>query len=353
MLPAILALLCAAPPIDSEKLELLPGLLPKQRRAIARRAIPRIHKGEDVSALLLEQGIDPAVVAALARVRPGPLLVERYAKSLIRALPDLAPAQRRLFGQLVPAVAGAQRAIWDPKDERVAGRRVQLIEKRFWRVASFALTSSQRARLRKLHPPRYAEVADLLGHIYLLPGLTPSQANRVQALATEFASETAADQAELQRLKAMTISPPERLHAIEDRIADRLRSAFERGRLIFTPAQQEILDALPPLLTAADRTRPASEILDGISIGSDQRKQLERLGRAIAKRAEEAREKARSLRASLEGEIGPDSPQAMTMRMIGMGAESATVTAMEEAAHEAVLQILEPEQLRDWIVSAR
>ncbi|MHC4225310.1 MAG: hypothetical protein ACYSUN_15075, partial [Planctomycetota bacterium] len=98
------------------------------------------------------------MVARLAQLRPGPLLEERYAKSLIRILPDLTPAQRRLFDQLVPAVDGAQRALWDPKDERVAGRRIRLIEKRFWRIASYALTRSQRARLRKLYPPRYAEV---------------------------------------------------------------------------------------------------------------------------------------------------------------------------------------------------
>ncbi|MHC4338815.1 MAG: hypothetical protein ACYSX0_01195 [Planctomycetota bacterium] len=349
----LLALLLAAPPIDGAKLELLPGLLPEERRAIAHKAAPRIRKGEDLSALLLDEGIDPLVVARLAQLRPGPLLEERYAKSLIRILPDLTPAQRRLFDQLVPAVDGAQRALWDPKDERVAGRRIRLIEKRFWRIASYALTRSQRARLRKLYPPRYAEVPDLLGHIYLLPGLTPSKANRVQALATEFASETAADQAELQRLGTMPDPPRERLHKVEDRIAERLKSAFERGREVFTPAQLEILDALPPLLTSADRKRPAAEILDQAAIDPRQRKQLEELGRAIARRSADAREKARRERAPLEGEVGPDSPQAMTMRMIRMGAEGSVVTATEEAAHEAVLRILEPGQLRDWIVSAR
>ena len=51
------------------------------------------------------------------------------------------------------------------------------------------------------------------------------------------------------------------------------------------------------------------------------------------------------------GEMGPEAPQAMTMRMIGARAEGRTIRAMEESMHAAVLEVFTPRQLLGWVLA--
>src|SRR5262245_18888469 len=90
-----------AAPMTPEKLELLPGLYPKQRRALAGKVVGR---SEGVREALVESGIDARVAERIDRLLPGPLLVERYAAELPLAAPDLTPKQRELLEHLHPAV---------------------------------------------------------------------------------------------------------------------------------------------------------------------------------------------------------------------------------------------------------
>lgn len=350
----------AAAPITRERLDLLPGLWPPERRAL----YARLEGREDVAKALLVEGTDPIVVRCLEALEAGPLLVERYGHALVLAVPDLSEGQRALLEPCVHGVDAAQLALLahrqrllkelqksedDPFHRRIREsyeRQVREMERRFWRIVHLALTTPQGVALRKRYPPQYG-AADLQGQVYLLPGLTPSQASRVQALIREFESETAADRAELARLQASG-APTD---PASDRIAAALKDVLERGRRIFTEEQAAILDALPPYVTPQDRQRHPSEMIHAMQPRPEQMARLHELGARIKERAEAAHATAKDALSKMEGEIGPEAPQAMTMQMMHAGAQAATVVAIEDAAREAILEVLEPAQVLRWVLT--
>ncbi|MHC4817744.1 MAG: hypothetical protein ACYTF8_06790 [Planctomycetota bacterium] len=369
-----LAGVVSAAPLTSEKLQLIPGLYPKQRRELARKLQPLMGKEEGVREALLLAGVDEKVCERLESLYPGPLLVERYSHGLVLDLDGLSERQKELFRHLHPSVLAAQWSLWwqrrkleqdaGLKENEVLRRRlldgssrsIREIEKRYWRVVGYALTVEQRAALHKWLPQPYQRPPNLQAHVFLAPGLTPSQASRIQALITEYGSETAADTAEIQRLQANKgMDASEKQKAIEaatDRIADVLRAVIERSHRILTPEQIRHIDALPPLLTPGERNQTANYIKQ-MGLRPEQMKRLEKLATEVMAKVKAEQQRTREKLGGMQNELGSDSPQAMTMTMMQQNVNATRMLAMEEAARTAVLEILDKRQVLGWVITLR
>jgi hypothetical protein len=375
-LPCLLVMagVTAAAPLTPEKLQLIPGLYPRERRELARKLAQLMGKEEGVREALVLAGVDEKVCERLDSLHPGPLLVERYSHGLVLELPDLSERQRELFNHLHPSVLAAQWSLmWQrrkleqdeglKKDEILrrrildaSNRSIREIEKRYWRVVGYALTVEQRAALHKWLPQQYQRPPNLQAHVFQAPGLTPSQASRIQALITEYGSETAADTAEIQRLQAdREMDAAQKQKAIEaatDRVADVLRSVVERSHEILTPDQIRHIDALPPLLTPGERNQTANYVKQ-MGLRPEQMKRIEKLATEIMAKVRAAQGRAREKLGGMQGELGGDSPQAMTMQMMQQNVNATRMLAMETAAHTAVLEILEKRQILGWVLTPR
>ncbi|MHC4730183.1 MAG: hypothetical protein ACYS6Z_06260, partial [Planctomycetota bacterium] len=349
-------------------------LFPKERRELARKLQPLMGKEEGVKEALVFAGVDEKVCERLESLHPGPLLVERYSHGLVLELPDLTERQSELFRHLHPSVLAAQWSLfWQrrkleqdaglKKDEILrrrildgSNRSIREIEKRYWRVVGYALTVEQRAALHKWLPQAYQRPPNLQAHVFQVPGLTPSQASRIQALITEYGSETAADAAEVRRLQAdreMDAAKKQRaIEAATDRVADVLRAIVERSRKILTPEQIKHIDALPPLLTPGERNQTADYIKQ-MGLRREQMKRLEKLAAEVMAKVKVEQERARRKLGGMQGELGSDSPQAMTMQMMQQNVNATRMLAMEEAARTAVLEILDKRQVLGWILTPR
>ena len=365
-------------PFTPEKIGLIPGLWPRERRALQQELAPLIQAQKDPTAVLLAAGLHPELVARIVAVPPGPLLTERYAHAVVFAAPFLTDAQRRLFDHLVPGTDGAQRAMlrqrraldgikFEHDADRLrlvaaADRALREVEKRFWRIVGYALTIEQRAAIHPLLPQAYIRPPDALAHVYQLPGLTASQASRIQALVSEYESESAADAAALKRaqlagqesdIDAATRSKRQAAaQEIGDRLADLFRRVVGDSLVVLTPKQTRYLDALPPMLSAADRRMHPHEFIKQLTLRPGQQPQLAKLGQelhAFFQRTEaELKERRKKLQS---GEFSAESPQSMAMNMMGQNTAAERIDAMEDSARRAVLGILEPDQILFWIVT--
>lgn len=375
-----LAGVVAAAPLAPEKLGLIPGLFPKQRRELAQKMRPFFGK-EGARDALVEAGVDARIAARLEELAPGPLLVERYAHGLVFDAPGLTEQQKALLDYLHPSVLAAQFALWvqrqnvldgcglekeDPLRARLQqsfDRQIREIEKRYWRIVGYVLTVDQRAALHPLMPEPYQRPPNLQGHVYQAPGMTPSQASRIRALVTEYEAESGADTAEVRRQQARardaTLPAEERqaaqrdVEAATDRLADLAKDVIERGRAILTPDQIRHLDALPPLLSPQERAQNPGDLLKQMGLDAEQQQRVQALAADVVKRVQEARQKAEEQVKDLKGEVGSDSPQAMTMQMMQQGVQAEQMLAMEEAAHTAFLEIVEKKAVLGWILNVR
>jgi len=369
LLPLLAVAASAAPatpaPMTKEKLGLVPGLLPKHRRELAKRLAPLVKSGQDCTQVLLDAGVDAEFVRRLDELTPGSLLVERFAHKLVYAAPNLTGKQNEIFDHLLPAVTAAQAALWwhqrslkldreDPAQRRIASsfdRGIRQIEKRYWRVVALVLDVDQRAALHKLYPQPYSRPPSLEQHVYQLPGLTPSQAARVRALVSEFESETAADTAGIRRLRKERDPKREpEIHAAEDRISDVLGYVYTQAKKILTEEQLKHLDALPPLLSPNDRQRNARDFLEQMGLSEEQKRELRA---EVEKRVAGIRGRLRTRLGEMEGEVGAEAPQAMSMQMMRQNMTSATVLAAEDVARETILKTLDKRRILGWIILPR
>ncbi len=347
----------AAAPLTPEKIELLPGLYPKERREIGERLIGRT---EGVREALVEAGVDPRVAERIEGLLPGPLLVERYASDIPLAAPDLAPRQKELLEHLHPAVLAAEWALVVQRDRLLPGirdettkrqiqesfdRQVREIEKRYWRVVGTVLTEEQRLAIHPLLPQPYHRPPDLPGHVYQVPGLTLAQAGKIRALIAEFESESAADAAEIRRLK----QGPEHDAAV-DRVGELLKTIVARANTILTPGQLRYIDALPPLVGPNER---GGEFVLEMGLTGEQQALAKPLVEETKRKVEEARRKAEEQVREMQGEVSGESPQAMTMQMMQQGAAGDAARIVEEAARKGLLEIVDKKQVLGWILSPR
>jgi hypothetical protein len=368
LLAAGMAVAAAAAPLTPEKIELLPGLYPKERRELAQRLLGR---AEGVREALVEAGIDPRVAERIDRLPPGPLLVERYAHEIPLEAPGLSPEQRELLQHLHPAVLAAQWAL-SVQRERLADalkgddvrrrqvtesfdRQIREIEKRYWRIVGYALTEEQRVAIHPLLPQPYQRPPGLERHVFQVPGLTLAQAGRLRSLIAEFESESAADGAEVRRLEAQLKEGPDPAAAAArdaaiDRLAGLLRGIVERANAILTPEQLRYIDSLPPLLGP-------EETMDGIvaelGLTPEQQERLKPLVDEVRRAAEEAQRRAEERTRELRDEVSGESPQMMTMQMMQQGAAGEIARARFEAARKALLGIVDKRQVLAWILSPR
>ncbi len=347
----------AAAPLTPEKIELLPNLYPKERRDLAKRLAGR---SEGVREALVEAGIDPRVAERIDRLPPGPLLVERYAADIPLAAPDLTPAQRDLLNHLHPAVLAAEWALVMQRDRLLPGiqdeptkrqiaesfnQQIRAIEHRYWRVVGTVLTEEQRVAIHPLLPQPYVRPPDLPGHVYQAPGLTVAQAGRIRALIVEFESESAADGAEIRRLK----EGPERDAAI-DRVGELLKKIVEQANEILTPEQLRYIDGLPPLVGPGER---GGEFVLEMGLTPEQQERAKPLIEETKRRVEEARRQAEEKVREMQGEVSGESPQSMTMQMTQAEAAGDAARIVEDAARKGLLEIVDKRQVLGWIISPR
>jgi hypothetical protein len=236
------------------------------------------------------------------------------------------------------------------------------IERRFWRAAYYTLTAAQMRAARGLVSPRYAYVPEYRRQYYLLPGMTPSQANRIRALFAELDSEVAADNAEMNRIRAQLrdkkLPKAERAElyrrsgAAGKRAGEVTRRTHAAVWEILTPAQGDAYRALPPRLNIGDRGRAPWEVVGAMRLRPEQRARVRAL-QGEEKSVRRAAQKAQNAdMADLKkAGLGPESPQMMMMETAQQDTRGRLTEERRRVGHLLFLEVLDPEQVSAWIVA--
>lgn len=335
----------------------------------------------EVEALLAKQGIGPDAFARLHDAPKGPHREERYAHELVRRLPSLTPEQRRVFDPLVPAVEGACFALLAQRDrarrpggggeaagdkalsERMAEAaeaQLRTMERRFWRVVDYTLSSAQKREVRRSLPSKLRAFENGIQHLFLLPGLTPSQGARLKALLIEIDSEAAPEASEARRLeqelKDAALSGDDRsakqtqLRAVQRRVLALQLDAKRRAEEILTPDQLAEYEAIPPLVTAQDRSEQLKGALARMDLSLEQTAMLKDLVARNEAKKHELEAASRDVQRMKDG-MSPESPEQTTMEMMGASVASRTQLALRAAGSELFLRILSPQQVTGWVVT--
>ena len=133
-----------------------------------------------------------------------------------------------------------------------------------------------------------------------------------------------------------------------------LNEAFrERLRSILTQEQRDALNAAPPMLNLGERNRPPGELLRGLQTTGEQRQRVEALGREAGKYRQEVQKAQQQAGGAMMGaDLGPESPQQMTMMVMYRGAQEKMQSHFREFGREVVLEILTPSQLAAYVVGS-
>ena len=362
--------------IDAQ-LEKKPDKALRAERATLQKRVPQLYR--QLAQRTREAGLSEEQVRRLERMPRGVLREERYNHGVLLEAEDLTEDQRRLLEILVTATDAAQGAITAQKQYLVRGldekdktlrrhltstcdQQSREIERRFWRASYYTLTPDQMRGARELFSPRYASVPDHRRQLQLLPGLTPSQANRIRALFAELDSEVAADNAAMSRirtqLKAKQLPKEERAElyrrnaAAGQRAGELNRQTRAAVWEILTPEQRAAYRALPPRLNTGDRARPPWEIVRAMHLLPGQTARV----RGLQKEADRARkETQRARRADVadldKAGLGPESPQMMMMEMARQDTRGRIAEQHRHAGHRLLLEVLTPEQVAAWLVA--
>jgi len=345
---------------------------------VIRRRLEELHREAEQG--LREAGLDDAALARLRAMPRGALREERYGHRVPLEAPGLSEPQRTLLLAVATAADAAQRALVfqrnrvppardgapDPAAAELharLGAQIYEVDRRFWTIVAYALTPPQRKAVRALLPPRYAPHADPRAAALALSGLEEGQAGRIQALFAEHESESAADAAELRRngvrLRDPALPKEEReaLHRRNAEAETRLRGLREALagalRALLTPAQIEEWDSLPPVLTPGERGRHPASLLEGMPLAEEQRLALQAMGAELERTVGRLRAEGSREMGALAADIGPDSPQQMSMQRMQRRTQGEVVEAFEAAGRRALLEVLAPEQVAAWVVAPR
>jgi len=359
----------AAQEIDRFAIEIMPGLTPEQREPLY-RAVGKPAEMEKALAAL-----EPADAARLRAMPRGELREERYNHGVLLEVEDLTAAQRDLLERAVAATDAAMRALLVQRrriapslDDEMRPRMVASLdrqryetEQRFWQVVYFVLEPAQARWARERLSPRYRPVREPEQQLYVLKGITPSQATRVRAIFAEFESERAADDAATLALRARlqdrSLAAAERqalqceaaeASARVQRLADGLRGSIYA---ILTPEQVLEFEASPLVLGMGQRGQPASRVLGTLPLSPEQ------ASRRAGMQKEFEREQA-AIQKGMSGEynsmmkeaFGPESPQQMTMETMRREVYGRVLERMREFGGRFVLEVLDAEQVARWIV---
>ena len=329
----------------------------------------------EIEQRLAKADVPAGVLARVRRAARGPLRADRYGRALVLEEGRLTPEQRRLFERLVPAVDGAVLALHVEAEalrqgggaeadlrHEVANRLDQrrlTIERRFWRTVNALLSLEQRAAIGRWLPSAHQKKEDGFSHVYLLPGLTPSQGVQFKALLLELEAEASADTSEMKRAQAAlgdtnltgeARKEHERaLLAAQGRLVDLQVRAYDQAKVMFTPEQWTEVVALPPHITGADRQEPLEKMLEGIPLEPEQVKALHALGMRYLGAKRELEAGYRDVQRRM-GESGPDSPEREMGEMMAAGLGGRAVAVLREAYGEVFAKILTPEQIESWVL---
>lgn len=349
----------------------------RAERARLQKQVPALHR--QMFAEFRKAGLTDAQIARLPRIPTGPLREELYNHSVVLEAPDLTPAQQTLLGRLVASIDAAQRALHvqhrylqgtlkdaDPLVRRqfnaafYNGRNQ--MERRFWQVVYYALTQDQMVAVRKLFSPRYRYLPQLEQQLYTLPKMTPSQATRVRALFREHESEIAADQAAVRRLgierKTKKLSKAEsnaKLQEIRDcqaRMAALNTSFRDALMAVVDEHQLAALRGRAPLLNVGEYYQGMRRALGEIKPSAEQTRAIAKVRKEIQDQQRVARKLYNDAMGSMRGaDLGPDSPQAMTMQMMQRNMAASNFSYVRAGAQRVLLEVLTPEQVANWVVA--
>jgi len=352
--------------------------LAAERARLAKR-LPQLYA--QLEQKMRDAGVDEAQLARLKRMPRGPLREERYNHSILLETPGLSAGQRALLHHLVAATDSAQSATREQKNHLLKGiekgkeneilrrriantcdRQCSDMERRFWRAAYYTLSPAQMREARKLLSPRYSVIPENRRQFYLLPGMTPSQATRVQALFNELDSEKTADDAEVRQIRAQLknkkLTQPERAELYRRNAAayQRINEVAARTRKALfetlTPVQRDAYHALPPRLNIGERTRAPWDVLPAMRVAPAQMASVRAIQRELAQERKRIQQEQKRAKKDLDSAgLGPESPQMMTMTMMQQGARGAVADQHREAGQRLVVEILEPAQVANWVVS--
>ena len=320
-------------------------------------------------------GVDEGVLEVLEDTPRGPLRIERHAMRLVAKAPDLDVRQREIHARLVPAVEGALLALHAGRSrienaaELDGATKTALLAKaevlmksmqvRFWRVVDATLTPDQRAFVHRRLPKEMAKHPDFISHLFVLPGLTPTQGARLRSLLVRLEQEAAPDQAEVKRANAALEGPRvdgsrrTKLEgakaAAERRNLERAVDAYREGLAILTPEQVAALRSIPPMLTAKDRPGDLEVLVGEVAWRPDQKPALEALHRKYA--PVKGRLTQRMMALAIQSEdIGPDTPEQEAMQVRQAQAWAEALVEARKAATEIFRDLLTTEQILTWVV---
>ena len=363
------------------------ALKKKKQRNAARKTQAELDKTqaqlkrklEELHAKLKDAGLTDADLARARKMPRGALRLERCTHALMLETSDLTPTQRGLLQQLCVGVDASQAALRATRErlgKQLAGkenaqqrglltrglqRQHQLIENRLWRSVGYILTADQMRSLRAQMPIRYQQHRDLRGHLYMIPGLSPSQGLRINSWYTEVESEGAADRAAVQRankqLGDRSIAQEQRAQLQQERALAQKR--LQAKNVEFRDALRATLDekqlnhirSVPPLLSPQDIREGPGPLLRQGDLSAMQKERLRHLQKQVDRRNREIRKRAQREIQSLGKEVGADSPQGAMMEMMQAGARAEAYAIRDEMAHHAVLEVLTPEQVVRWVVT--
>jgi hypothetical protein len=385
LLPApllLLASLVAAQDFARESIEMMPGITQEQKAALYQLHARQEQIGkrlkenppkEEAEKLLAEKaggpggsGLDAAQWRRLVSMPRGQLREERYAHSVaLEVFPALGrvaavadAAQAVVVTQRERLLKGLDDKIMRARIEATCGEQQRAIEQRFWRVAWHLMTPEQMRAARELFSPRYQQYPDLPQQLQTLPGLTPSQSQRIRSLFAETESENAADAAEVRRIAAALREPElkpdarNELHrangAAYGRMGKRNHALMEALRATLTGEQRDALHARPPYLNPGELLQPPWTLVGDLRLSPEQQARL----KAIEQESNKGRGEIKMPdMGTMMQEIGAESPQMMAVEVARQGVRGQHFDHFREVGRAVFGEILTPVQVCDWVVA--
>ncbi len=373
-------------PVDRGAIDMMPGLEPQVRNKCIRALQQTRREGKKGAGKLLGRlraaGLTDAQLDRLRRMPRGVMRQSRYNHGIVLEAPELSEAQRLTLAHLVAAADGAQITLATQRVRMAQAlkgvealvrnqalsridQHVREIDRRFWRVAYYALTADQMRAVRRLLAPRASYIPQLREQMLALPGLTPSQGSRVAAAFAEYEAEQAADQALVRRLQAerrKKDQPGPKVQEINRELGagyrrlGALREGFrKRLQEVLSQDQRDALNSAPPLLNLGERGRPPFDIVRGMALTKERMDALRRLQKTTNTARQVIQKDARDAyrESGLGGAMmGSDSPQSMTMDVMRRGTLGRLYELYRESGQTLVTKVMPLSKVSAWVVWA-
>ena len=305
-------------------------------------------------------GVDGALIAYMNHAPSGARRTQRYSQGLVLMLDDLTPAQRWMFDRTITQMEGAyktnaaqrertmlaiKQTELDPEKQRAIARtfdrQLQVMEQRFWLLVDVTLDRDQKVWIWNRLPESMRRKSQAEEHLYVLPGLTPSQGTRLRALITEVEHEASPDNAAVRRIgvelrtKAKTLTAEQRAALQKERGEAYARlnelNRFRREGVRKILSEEQWLDflAIPPSLSTNERSGSYRRTLEGWKPNGAQAAKIATLQRAQQTASRESRQRMALARRE-SADLSADAPQMMEMEMAMNGARAEQAEAGRE-----------------------